>query len=280
MHLQVTSGGDIPVFFAAGAGCWSDHWRPVLQRLPNIFRGIAYDRHGLGRSAPTRAPRNLDSMSTELNHCFEGLGVDKAILVAHSFSASVVRAFAKMFPNRVTAVLFVDGWHESFGQWEEEHGLGAGTWMDAMMLLLGRAGVFAAANFLSPPPRPDWCETDAQWQWIARASSSGQFFKTMHRETNTYAENDAFLLDAQKRDFPVRCLVCANSLKPEEAPPDYPYAIHNKAWLSYCSRLAEVSSKSQVKVLYELDHMFFLQHPGTVIAELQALVEQASIATH
>jgi pimeloyl-ACP methyl ester carboxylesterase len=175
------------------------------------------------------------------------------------------------------ALLFVAGWHESFGEWEEKQGFGRISWLDSLMLLVGRTGAFAAVNYLFPPPRPSWCESETQWRWIACSSSSGRFFRTMHRETRAYQENDAFLVGENTSDFPVGCLVCADSLNAAEAPPDYPCVEHNAAWLHACSRLAEVSSNSQITVINEHDHMFLLQHPEIVVNELQVLAARTNV---
>ncbi|WCC79333.1 alpha/beta hydrolase [Cutibacterium equinum] len=106
---------DKPVIvLMAGAAASSDFWKPVVDRLQD-FNVVTYDRPGLGGTAwPGRYPdlgEEIDSL-TELVEIIQGHGDTKeprkVVLVAHSMAAFHAEAFARLHPDAVAGIVFVD----------------------------------------------------------------------------------------------------------------------------------------------------------------------------
>ena len=278
IHVQITEGGSIPVVFAAGAGCWSDHWLPVLERLSPRFVGIAYDRPGLGLSEPSAYPRTIRQMSLELESVLETLEIQGAILVGHSFSASVLRMFEQMYPEKVLAILYVDGWHDSFADWDKAQSHQPSKASERIFFTLGRFGFFKLMSKVVGQARPEWCRSEDRWRRISRASVSPRFFRTMQREMAAYEENSTLIDPHREIKVPVSCLVCKDTLDPQEVSRGYPREAHNSEWLASSSRLAESSARSKVTVLPDLNHMFLLSEPNIIVDEIDYLGEQLTEA--
>jgi len=85
-------------------GSGSD-WRPVVQRLPDDLLPVVLDRPGYG-SNPQPAgdfAMNARAVLAEL----DAMGIDRAVLVGHSYGGGVALAAAQLAPDRVDALVLV-----------------------------------------------------------------------------------------------------------------------------------------------------------------------------
>ena len=105
---------DPVVLLMAGAAASSDFWKPVVDRLQNLDV-VTYDRPGLGGTVwPGRYPQLAEETASlaDLVGLIQGhwdVGQPrKVILVAHSMAAFHAEAFARMHPEVVAGVVFVD----------------------------------------------------------------------------------------------------------------------------------------------------------------------------
>jgi len=105
---------DPVVLLMAGAAASSDFWKPVVDRLQHVDV-ITYDRPGLGGTIwPGRYPELDEEVAslTDLVGLVQGhwdiRQPRKVILVAHSMAAFHAEAFARMHPEVVAGVVFVD----------------------------------------------------------------------------------------------------------------------------------------------------------------------------
>src|ERR1051325_943186 len=104
-HLHVVCAGDgrPAVLFESGIAASSVSWARVQREVAAFTRACAYDRAGLGWSAPARTPRTVARMVAELRGVLANATTGRpAILVGHSFGAFLVCAFAYEYPNDVT----------------------------------------------------------------------------------------------------------------------------------------------------------------------------------
>lgn len=114
----------LAIVFMHGFGGWSGNWRPMLQKYGAAgFRVIAFDRPGFGLSAQTRSTpmSNTEQVNASLK-VFDAMGIDRAVIIAHSLGAQVGLQLAAEHPERVSGLLIVDGsirersaWTDSFG---------------------------------------------------------------------------------------------------------------------------------------------------------------------
>jgi pimeloyl-ACP methyl ester carboxylesterase len=105
-----TPGPAPTVILEAGAFGTSADWDRVLDDLSRGGRVCAYDRAGLGRSAPSAGGLDVISRAQELARLIEQIGErGPVILVGHSNGALYIQAFAHLQPQRVAGLVYVNG---------------------------------------------------------------------------------------------------------------------------------------------------------------------------
>ena len=111
LHAAVLRGpDDAPiVVFEAGAAASRSTWAAVQPAVAGFATAVAYDRSGLGRSAPDPVARTLDRMADDLNDLLDGLGAERRfVLVGHSAGGPIVRLAASRRPERIAGLVLVD----------------------------------------------------------------------------------------------------------------------------------------------------------------------------
>jgi pimeloyl-ACP methyl ester carboxylesterase len=97
------------VVFEAGIGASSLNWRHIQQAVAQITGAFAYDRAGLGWSAPRRSARTPSIVAAELHELLRRAGIQPPlVLVGHSFGGLVMRRYALLYPGEVAAVVLID----------------------------------------------------------------------------------------------------------------------------------------------------------------------------
>lgn len=97
------------VVFEAGLAATCLNWSLVQTALETRARTVSYDRAGLGWSGPTGGDRSLRRVTDDLHRLIRGLHLPRpVILTGHSFGALIVRAYARRFPDDVSALVLVD----------------------------------------------------------------------------------------------------------------------------------------------------------------------------
>lgn len=114
LHL-LCEGETGPTFIVEqGAGEPSLLWREIQAKARHFCRFCLYDRPGYLWSPPARGPRTIEARAGDLHAMLHGAGLPGPfILVAHSYGGLVVRAFARLFPGEVAGLVMVDAIEES-----------------------------------------------------------------------------------------------------------------------------------------------------------------------
>lgn len=113
-HLYVdcrgTPSASPTVILEAGAFGTSSDWEFVLDDLATGGRVCAYDRAGLGRSRGADEPKDVIARARQLADLLDDMGETRpVILVGHSNGALYAEAFAKLWPERVAGLVYVNG---------------------------------------------------------------------------------------------------------------------------------------------------------------------------
>ena len=96
-----------PVVFVHG---WPDSWfsfSRVLPLLPPPLRLIALDQRGFGESDHPDSGYTIHGLAADLVAFFDALGIDRAILVGHSYGTFVARRAALAAPERVAGLVLI-----------------------------------------------------------------------------------------------------------------------------------------------------------------------------
>jgi len=114
--LRVSDGGEggVPVVLVHGLGSELETWRPVLDRLRGSRRAIAYDQRGHGQSDPA-GEYSIAALAGDLGRVVEQLGLPRFWLAGHSFSGTVVSAYAAEHPEKLAGAVYVDAVGDASG---------------------------------------------------------------------------------------------------------------------------------------------------------------------
>lgn len=96
------------VVFESGMAASRSYWGLVQPAVGRWARAVAYDRAGLGRSAPDPQPRTLARLAGDLADLLDHLGPGPFVLVGHSGGGPIVRVAAAARPERIAGLVLVD----------------------------------------------------------------------------------------------------------------------------------------------------------------------------
>lgn len=115
--LVVAGTGSPTVVFESGLGDGKRNWAPVFNAVSELTQAVAYDRAGYGQSEPSQSSRDGLQIVLELRDMLQVEGIAPPyILVGHSLGGTMVKLFAKTYPDEVAGVVLVDARHEEFTQ--------------------------------------------------------------------------------------------------------------------------------------------------------------------
>ncbi len=165
VHVQDSGPKDAPavILIHGASGNLRDFTFDLAPRLADRYRVLSFDRPGLGYSEALH--RRGESPAEQARHMAAAarqLGVDRAVLVGHSFGASVAMAWALEIPDMAAAVVSLGGavnpWPGGLGPWYSiaSSGLGGATVVPLVANLAPRRlAVQAVESIFEPDPVPD-----------------------------------------------------------------------------------------------------------------------------
>ncbi len=96
----------------AGAGAFSEYYYWLGEGLKDSMRVVRYDRAGIGYSELADSPRTPESNARDLHALLEASGEAPPYIIAgHSYGGHYARVFAKMYPDEVVGLAFLDAPH-------------------------------------------------------------------------------------------------------------------------------------------------------------------------
>ena len=106
LHWSVSGSGPRTVTLIHGWTCDSTSWDAQVPALAKEYRVIALDLPGHGRSgSPADGKFSMELFARAVEAVRSEAGADKVVLVGHSMGAPVIREYAKLFPQRVAALV-------------------------------------------------------------------------------------------------------------------------------------------------------------------------------
>jgi pimeloyl-ACP methyl ester carboxylesterase len=104
--------GEPAVVLEAGMNCGAASWQRVIPLLAPHVRVAAYDRAGLGGSAPAPGLPVIDRQIDDLASVITGLESGPCVLAGHSWGGMLVQLLAFRRPDLVAGLVLVDPGHE------------------------------------------------------------------------------------------------------------------------------------------------------------------------
>jgi pimeloyl-ACP methyl ester carboxylesterase len=145
LHYRCEGSGTPAVILEAGIAASSLTWSRVQPSIARDTRVCSYDRAGLSWSEPAATGRSIHVLVGELQALLRQCGTHPPyVLVAHSFGALIIRAFARARPEDVAGLVFVDPLHPE--EWcdpspNQRHMLRGGIFLSRVGGLLASVGV-------------------------------------------------------------------------------------------------------------------------------------------
>jgi pimeloyl-ACP methyl ester carboxylesterase len=110
---RVEAGAGRPdVVLEAGRNDVAASWSQVMRMLAPHVHVVAYDRAGLGASAPSADPVILGRQLRDLEAVITGMAAGPCVLAGHSWGGIVVQLLAWRRPDLVAGLVLVDPAHE------------------------------------------------------------------------------------------------------------------------------------------------------------------------
>lgn len=106
---RTRDGGDRAVVFVHGWSGNLGHWHRQMADLRTGRRLVALDLPGHGRSDKPETDYSMDLFARSVLAVLDELEIVRAVLVGHSNGVPVIRQLHRLAPERVEAMVFVDG---------------------------------------------------------------------------------------------------------------------------------------------------------------------------
>jgi pimeloyl-ACP methyl ester carboxylesterase len=107
--IEQRKDGQPAVILEAGAGEGLDNWKPAFAQIAAIAPVVAYDRRGLGQSAPDTERQTLRRVAQSLHALLRTINVQPPyVLVGHSWGGLLTRAYIDQYAGEVTGLILLD----------------------------------------------------------------------------------------------------------------------------------------------------------------------------
>lgn len=108
IHYLTSGTGNEALVFIHGWACDATFWSESIDAFPGR-RVIAVDLPGHGKSDQPQTDYTMPYFAGAVDAVLKHAGVDSAVLAGHSMGTPVVRQFYRSHPERVQALVVVDG---------------------------------------------------------------------------------------------------------------------------------------------------------------------------
>jgi len=110
IHSSATGKGAKTLVFVHGWTCDDSSWAEQVPELSKHYRVITLDLPGHGRSGTTKdGTLSMDLFARAVEAVRAEAKADTVILVGHSMGTPVIRQYARLYPQHVSGLVFVDG---------------------------------------------------------------------------------------------------------------------------------------------------------------------------
>jgi pimeloyl-ACP methyl ester carboxylesterase len=109
LHYQATGDGPPLVLIHGLTGNLAVWHLKIVPLLSDHFRVVTYDLRGHGYSDMPPTGYSADDMAEDLLELTDALGIERPVLVGHSYGADIALHYAVQHPDRVDQVIAIEG---------------------------------------------------------------------------------------------------------------------------------------------------------------------------
>jgi pimeloyl-ACP methyl ester carboxylesterase len=110
LRVEIEGGGPgTPVLLVHGGGADRTHWHALAPLLATDRTVVSFDQRGHGEShAPPDVDRSLSAMASDVAAVASATGIQRPVLLGHSYGGAVVAETVARFPDRFAGAIFLD----------------------------------------------------------------------------------------------------------------------------------------------------------------------------
>jgi pimeloyl-ACP methyl ester carboxylesterase len=108
LHYLDWGGAGRLLLCLAGLGDTAHLYRGLAPKLVDRYRVVGLTRRGHGRSDRPASGYELDTFVEDIRRFLDRLAMERSILVGHSFGGLEMPRFARRYPERVEAIVYLD----------------------------------------------------------------------------------------------------------------------------------------------------------------------------
>lgn len=97
-----------PLVLLAGLGHTAHVFDEFAPALTDTYHVMGITRRGFGASSQPDSGYDLQSLTEDIRIVMDSLGVERAILAGHSLGGDEMTRFARAYPERVTALVYIE----------------------------------------------------------------------------------------------------------------------------------------------------------------------------
>jgi sigma-B regulation protein RsbQ len=110
LHWTSSGSGPHTLMLVHGWTCDDSSWSAQVPALMGKYRVLTLDLPGHGKSGKTEASKfSMDLFARAVEAVRAEARADRLVLVGHSMGVPVIRQYARLYPQRVEALVLVDG---------------------------------------------------------------------------------------------------------------------------------------------------------------------------
>jgi pimeloyl-ACP methyl ester carboxylesterase len=283
MTLYCEGSGAPLVVLDSGLGDGAPAWRKVQGQIAAFTRVCAYDRAGIGGSAPGPLPRSTEAIVSDLEALLKAARLPGPyVLVGHSMGSFDVRMYASRNLPKVAGIVLVD-------PSADEQNARMAAVMPRMIEIqnssyapLERCARLAAGGELTPdtkgctqPPPPDVPPELRDW---VRGRSGANAVIARKSELDAFMTLDAAQMAKVRQPLGAMPLIVltgkptAPGMTPEETDTLF------KLWNGMHDELAALSTAGENRIVPGASHYIQYERPGVVGGAVREVVDKVRAA--
>ena len=97
-----------PILFISGLGNTAHVFEDFAPKFINDYHVYGMTRRGFGKSERTNIGFDTDTLVKDITKVLNYIGLKKIILIGHSIAGDEISTFARTFPNKILATVYLD----------------------------------------------------------------------------------------------------------------------------------------------------------------------------